>query len=1244
MEYNPQNSLILKIQILGWHHRRRKKPAADPKGTKVSHRKATKKKAASKCPSSPQATAAPAQFPVPPFATGKTPEEVYTFFTGALRETYQQGMVNGVQKLLKNSRDALGAEIGLFTLIEYLRNNNMLGGNDLELMFDLQTLAGELEHYMPSQLGQALSLLQRLQVPTGDRYHKQWHLRLLLEKFPEIEERVSLTQEKASDERLSQWQTEAISGDPEAEVQLKIQLLSLPEVLPWLIDLRLAQGKSLEDIHREICIEHPNLLKSGRSNIAGFFLQQIKDPVAESTRHELTGQLKPEWLKQEPDPARRQQLLFAMIRSTLHTGRFCEHYFSELAAHVSLPAGFNSWHQLVTSLADAPLPDSLIKTTPCQLKPMLKKSRKQQRIALHTLIYLATEGNSAALLTLADHIYEHSGQLHDVVTRFSRWHLPCPYGESWSVAAIKQLMCRKSQMSFIAVTRDDKGVLKLPPEYTGKDNQCLIAAPAIAGLSATNAGETVTLGDSSRSGKGVFPKKPVQENEVIAAYQGNIVLRLPVSGPCLAAINEQGAGFTPSKKVPHLHVLLKPRPEPHFMAEKDTYVAWSILRQSTETETCSPWQLTGCHGAEIGFDGNDQGNILRELNHDDNPTAILLPAVNPDMIDWVDGQFRIYMKPAANAHRDMVNLVVALEDIDPEQEGDGELTFDYHPLEQGEIDFSLAGTDVLTNPGHFLTIDEQQGIVLKPEFQPDQNPDSTPGSESGDSDSTDSGPVASQTTFDANYPGTEFLPPDEVIPIMMGPRPLPYSNRNASLPKALKHYEQMFAESKEEVKQKARSGDQGALAYMAFGYMHNLEDKTVATYLKKCLHRIGINASPLAIFNAIERYIPMPETQLMSFLSIPALNEMRHKDPHRHSRYFRRFVINAISIGKMPSDVAAKLKTYKATPPPIESAQKLWSEQKIYDLLPGLPVYYAGIPEKKLKALYDECVASSSQPAGALLVSAARHGAPKALQYHILSWCSRIGRENSQGSLRPDLQTELNPDPDPDEPESRKKRARGNHKPRNLAWIASHLNKCRVLRPGSKADQPDWKSDNLASYILSFMDDFDDQMTDNETILHAQVLAENKEKRDFARKQYILKRITLGGDLYLLMQSLRSMHCPPPDGHSRWTLQAFADFTRKNYSGETLFTRPIESVAAAVSSNYPEHEHDRLELMLRAMLGHPGALDHLLLKERELIKDPDKIARRLRHFWPDTRASDLYWTSDRVRRELDELDRRSASE
>lgn len=1201
-------------------------------GKKISHRQTTPQESqevTKKLVSASEAL-------TPPFATTKTANEVFDFFTDELTMIFRRGMTDGIQQLLSSCQTALGVKLDLLILIEYLRSNNLLAGGDLEMMLDQETLLNYIRDDLLSHPGHVLSRLQRLEVPTGDRYRPQWSMGLLLERFPELDKKL---QTSVSYEQFSEWQTKAQAGDIEAEFQLKAQLIKTPQPLPWLINLRLAQGKTFEDIFEEIRLDHRNLLGKSK-NIKDFFLDLIKTTEEQmQILPEFAGYLKPEWLKQETDVAFKERITRAVVQHSIHSKQFSDALFSQLVEHIDMPSDYCSWYQFIQSQPGGSSVDLTFGHTPQQLKQQLAKgSKRLQKIALHSLIYLASGENSEARVVLADHLYEVFDRLQPVVDCFSLWDIPCPDSEGWSVSSLKQLMCRKTKVTFMAVCQTAKGHFQLPDAFTGKKMQCLsLEGGGDQVFERKKLDDLVGVESSRREGMGVFAKVPFAAYEVIGEYRGNQVLRMPIAADVLHPIQDQ-VQFKPSAKVPRLNILLKSSPEPQFMDQKDSYVAWGVVRQTVETAESSPWQLLGEHGAEMGFDGNDGGNSLCYLNHDDDPNVILLSAINPEMIDWVDSQNRFYLKPEAVPHKDMKLLVVALKNINPgESDGASELTFDYHPDRQGEIDFSLVGTDILAQPERFFLLDGQHRVVLKNEFQPDTVPPQFALFGQYD-DSSDS--VLEAMLADYHYPGTEILSEEDVIPIY-GSRPPVYVANLDAVPEGLKEYDLLYKRGymgEKAVIEKAIQEDMKALAYMAFRYMSShymkdLDDRlTPYTLIQGRLKCRKIRTSAKNLFKAIETFIPMAEFQLMGFLSAVALSDMVSQGDAEAENYIRRWLIHAISIERSPSDICRKLKMYKVGFPSKNiTSGKEWSVEKMCEVLPGIKTFYCGISETRLEELYRQGCRDKQnnnykeEKIPPLLTDAARSGSQKALQYYIFYWCSNFEGDNRDKIVRPDLKSDKNP-----------KSYQG------LSRIVTKLKSAEIPNPLSDKGE-NWTTRYLVKYIIDFIDDFDETMKDNDIILCALAHSENKNQHERweALKRFVWRHLNQGADLESLIKRLSSkdMKFPLPAGHTGWNLAALADFIQKNYSDKVVFSLPLDDLCALIPDEpLLGSSHYRIELHLRAKLKQPGAFDRMLTKEMKILKDAGKVANWIRNFWPEE-----VWTKDRIRNELKKIQSSSKS-
>ena len=1021
------------------------------------------------------------------------------------------------------------------------------------------------------------------------------------------------------------------SGDEKASQWLKLLACCSDLAALHYLNFKLRQGCSLKELKKEV-VDYSLLLppEINISSMEDFFLGlRMYLPSEGPVCPELLKQASPKWLKRLTPSARYESELLNFIQVRKESGDSYGEILEALNSELKKPDEYTSWAAWVAEknpvqLSEQTALDQIKTFEDKYIDAQTQRTRKAIRQECLLLIMALKESERPAIIQkYIVMLFERHSSLEVVSELLNRENVPAQGGRPWSRSVLREMLCSESVQDIKVMPTEEGGVIP----QKGMDNPEKISFQSVEqALKVINLEKSAKLGQSSIPGveKGVRCLRSFRKGSIIGEYQGKLIKRMDLTEEqrkYYAKVNNTKL----SNLYPTQSVTWKDEPKPDFVTKADRFVAWypfTVVADGVKNN--KSFEDGGL--ISVGIDGEDEGNLLRELNHSHEPNMKMVMVIDPDVIDGIDYKERVHLKPGVRLQDRLKLVVVATKDInhlDPQQR---ELCFQYSDEET--IRFEDVGKDIVQYPEKLLILGDLPWQTPSLCFSKTtaSESESWSGSEEGDSplasasiseDDTvsDEGtrkevpleneampaPALLSEEMEFSLPDagvesstSETLPPlccepdlQKSLDIISGKldrsqRYPPYYEWEGrlNLPSELMEFKgkkvaelrQLLLDTNDQ-----EHSDRIVAFYtwqkmITSGFRHG-RFSGVKAEIKKHLNLPDKKQkqSSSELFALIEKYFGhlMERSQLLDMMPNEALKD-RAVDP----ALLQEFILNFRAAGKTIRRLAMKFMELAL---PLPEGHDQWSLEAIHAFVPALRKAYREMTPDELLRLEELAVYKDKGQGGneALdhLLDIAKSGNDEALRAYLRA---KISRNPKQASQR----------------------------------IREALAESFPTHPASGGK---WSVAGMAEFMDGHLDEsmLDDPKKIPSTFLNMLSLNGNQlALKELIRRKAIDEDMTI----FSLHTVLNQIPCPFPtkDG-GKWSYRAIATALTKFFPvddgiWEKLLTKDVPSLYRSIrlltSIEYKE-------LVVRAHLGHEGAFQAFFAKCMDLKTQPSKMAERL---------------------------------
>ena len=620
----------------------------------------------------------------------------------------------------------------MLNVVRALQTGKRLRRDEVEKLLGPTVMSRLLDAYCNQDEPDIPALLELLNLSPcrpATRFRKrQWQIDDILATSPQIRRRFSGWDAFNADELLQKIS----GGDRKAQLWLETLAHCTPLGTMHFAQWRLLSGDSIEAILQVLLKKHMQpaagiKLDSAESLFLGLLIYL---PRGSEAHQILLRRSDPLWFKGLKTTGHYMAILNSYVSAAASQGDSPVDLVVRLKNKLSVPAREESWAHFVAKTIPEACNTWL---EACNWEALAKEYRlttsgkARQNIRTHFHIALATEDKSnyqAHLTRYISTLFEYHRNIELVVQQLNQDHIPGPDNNFWQPEQIKERL-KLEHPTTTELHQTPEGDFTIDPVLLGDASlgYFLPFSQLSRVLSAIDLDKNAGLGASKIKGvgTGVLAKRSFKKGTIIGEYQGQVTKRMELPPSLKKQYAEQ-------EKKRQQHIPEKPaavwteEPSPKFQTKVDLYVAWQPASLMADEAFAFPAPKDGAV-VSLGIDGEIAGNDLKELNHSDKPNIVLLAAIDPGAIDWIDHKERIYLKPDTPLQGKIRLVAVAIEDIDVSDESK-ELTFCY--TDEPEIYFDQVGKDILPNPETILTLgDSPWGPVrlAKPEISGRQGSD-----------------------------------------------------------------------------------------------------------------------------------------------------------------------------------------------------------------------------------------------------------------------------------------------------------------------------------------------------------------------------------------------------------------------------------------------------------------------------------------------------------------------------------------
>lgn len=578
------------------------------------------------------------------------------------------------------------------------------------------------EYFCQSPLAEALagdvlepgchldSLIEKLRnsgmPPPGRGRQRQWDARAILDKAPQIAQKLYSRPE--TEERLLLKQIS--ENNYRNLTRLKLLGMCSDRWAIHYIKARLEQDVPLNDVRYEANKNQLMLPRINSSNPTSFFrgLLFYLDPQS-GAYQKLLVQVEPRWLKTIENRSAYPEVLQTFIKARLEAcppGQVLDE-LNSVYPPLTIPGNCSSWAKYLVDTQSSEARTALQrcvrkKQTGNQWKKWARVELQEKLLTM--LLDLDNGSDEAKLREYAMCLYRCTGHLALVATSLNQDQLTTGNDQPWTVDSVMHLL--KITPAEHPLVQGNDGSYTVDNELLNEDSSAILShRSVIMALKSIDKANYVCRGPSTIEGVpfGVLCERPLAAGTVIGEYKGAVTKRMELSSEL--RLKYANLTSTPLKKISdRLALVWCDHPEPAFHTESDLYTAWCPGVVMSESVMGNRKPVEGVR-VTLGINGDKDGDFLKELNHSEHPNCVLMVAVDPEAIEWIDLDESYHLKPGVDLQNAFKLVVVTTESIDP-KDSPVELTFDYTGCGETPL-FKHVGADVAKKPGVLLSLPQE---------------------------------------------------------------------------------------------------------------------------------------------------------------------------------------------------------------------------------------------------------------------------------------------------------------------------------------------------------------------------------------------------------------------------------------------------------------------------------------------------------------------------------------------------------